>query len=315
MLDGVNGLVHAGAVRCPERRTGMSKKVWLEAAVNGPWSRDHQPGIPITADEIYEDAIACAEAGAAILHFHAYDPVSGRQRDDYEIYAPIIERIRNRVEVICYPTIPLAGSVDAPTPLAPEERFAAVEKLLEAGLIEWAVVDPGSTNMTRYSAIPERQTGFVYANPESHIRYGLSLAQKHKITPSYAIYEPGFMRLGAALHADYPGSPSPIYRLMFSNDLTFGFPPTDWAVDAYLHLMAAEVPDAHWMIAGLGVDVEPIMETAISRGGHIRVGLEDARFHCPYDNLTLAKRAVERIHSAGASIATADEIRAALATS
>src|SRR3546814_1097956 len=42
--------------------------------------------------------------------------------------------------------------------------------------------------------------------------YGLELAQKHQITPSYAIYEPGFVRLGAALHGCYPGAPCPIYR-------------------------------------------------------------------------------------------------------
>ena len=104
--------------------------VWLEVALNGPWSRDRQPRIPLLADEIFEQALACAEAGASIIHFHAYDPVTGRQRDDYDIYAPIIERIRSRVDVICYPTVPFAGSVDSPNPLTATQRFAAVEKLL-----------------------------------------------------------------------------------------------------------------------------------------------------------------------------------------
>lgn len=177
------------------------------------------------ADEIVEDAIRCAEVGAAILHFHAYDPVSGRQRDDYEIHAPIIERIRAKVDINCYPTVPFAGSMDAPKPLSAAERFSTVEKLVEAGLIEWSVMDPGSTNIGHYVDIAEGKEGFIYANPESHVRYGLSLAQKHKITQSYAIYEPGFMRLGAALHKTCPGAPIPIYRLMFSEQIAFGFPP------------------------------------------------------------------------------------------
>jgi uncharacterized protein (DUF849 family) len=71
--------------------------VWLEVALNGPWSRDRQPGIPILADEIVAEAIACAQEGAAIIHFHPYDEQSGRQFDDYEIYAPIIEKIRAKV--------------------------------------------------------------------------------------------------------------------------------------------------------------------------------------------------------------------------
>ena len=290
----------------------MSRAVWLEAAINGPWSRDRQPEIPLTADEIVAEALSCADAGAAIIHFHAYDPTTGRQRDDYEIYAPIIERIRVASDVICYPTIPFAGSIDAPAPLAPDQRFRAVEKLLEAGLIEWAVVDPGSTNISEYAGIPEDREGFVYANPEGHIRYGLALAQKHAMTPSYAIYEPGFARLGAALHRIYSGAPVPIYRLMFSQQMTFGFPPEEWALDAYLNLLGREAPDAPWMVAGLGVEIEPLIETAVGRGGHVRVGLEDAPLGSASGNRSRVERAVERITALGEHSATAAEIRAEL---
>src|SRR4029077_17905551 len=71
--------------------------VWLEAALNGPWGRDLQPGIPVTVAEIIAEGIACAEAGAAIVHIHAYDAATGRQKDDPELYAAIIAGIRDRV--------------------------------------------------------------------------------------------------------------------------------------------------------------------------------------------------------------------------
>lgn len=290
----------------------MTPPVWLEVALNGPWSRTKQPKIPVLADEIVDEALRCADAGASILHFHAYDPVSGRQRDDYDIYAPIIERIRARADVICYPTLPFAGSVDAPAPLSAAERFGAVDKLLQAGLIEWSVVDPGSTNISHYADIAQGKEGFVYANPESHVRYGLALARQHGITPSYAIYEPGFMRLGAALHKAYPGAPVPIYRLMFSDHIAFGFPPVDWALDAYLQLLAREAPTAPWMVAGLGVEIQPLIGMAVRRGGHVRVGLEDAPMGCSLDNRALADDAARRIAAAGGRLASAAEVRAAL---
>ena len=290
----------------------MQKPVWLEVSLNGPWSRSKQPKIPVLADEIVDDAMRCVDAGASILHFHAYDPVTGRQRDDYDIYAPIIERIRSKADVICYPTLPFAGSVDAPSPLTAAQRFSAVEKLLHAGLIEWAVVDPGSTHITHYEDIPAGKEGFIYANPESHIRHGLALAQKHNITPSYAIYEPGFMRLGAALHAAYPGAPVPMYRLMFSDHIAFGFPPTDWALEVYLKLLAQEAPNAPWMVAGLGVEIEPLIDLAVQRGGHVRVGLEDAPMGCTLGNLKLATRAAQRIMAGGGRLASAPEVRASL---
>ncbi len=287
----------------------MKHTTWLEVAINGPWSRSRQPNMPVLADEIVESALACAGEGASIIHFHAYDPVSGRQRDDYDIYAPIIERIRARADVICYGTLPFAGSIDAPSPLAPAQRYAAVDKLVRAGLIEWSVVDPGSTNISHYTDIACGKEGFVYANPESHVRYGLGLAQQHGITPSYAIYEPGFMRLGAALHRAYPGAPVPIYRLMFSQHIAFGFPPADWALDAYLRLLAQEQPQAPWMVAGLGVELGGLMDQAVARGGHVRVGLEDSPMGCPHDNLTLVRMARQRIESAGGSLATAVQVR------
>jgi 3-keto-5-aminohexanoate cleavage enzyme len=293
----------------------ITEPAWLEIALNGPWSPERQPGIPVLADQIVEEALACADEGAAIIHFHAYDPVTRRQRDDYEIYAPIIERIRARADVICYGTLPFVGSVDSPNSLTPEQRFSAVARLVEAKLVEWTVVDPGSTNFADFDDIRAGRPGFVYANPESHIRHGLELAQRHGVTPSYAIYEPGFMRLGAALHRTYPGAPTPIYRLMFSQHFTFSFPPEPWALDAYLRLLEQEHPGAPWMVAGLGVEIQPLIETAVRRGGHVRVGLEDAPMRYSVGNLAQVKDARRRIESAGATLADAGAVRARLRAS
>lgn len=283
--------------------------VWLEVALNGPWSRDRQPGIPILADEIVADAIDCAQEGAAIIHFHPYDEHSGRQFDDYEIYAPIIEKIRSKVDVICYGTLPFAGDVDSQDAQTPSRRFAAVEKLAQAGLIEWSVVDPGSTNIASFADINNGKPGFVYENPESHIRYGLDLCQRCELAPSFAIYEPGFMRLGAALHRNYAGMAKPIYRLMFSDDFTFGFPPEEWAMDAYLKLLQMQDPDAVWMIAGLGVRIEPLIEEAVRRGGHVRVGLEDAPMGWQISNVNQVRAARLRIEREGGRLAHAADIR------
>jgi uncharacterized protein (DUF849 family) len=87
----------------------MAEGVWLEAALNGPWTRQRQPGIPVTGAEIVEHAVACADAGAAIVHLHAYDEGPGRPREAYDLYAPVFEAIRNRRDVVCYPTVPMGA--------------------------------------------------------------------------------------------------------------------------------------------------------------------------------------------------------------
>ncbi len=287
----------------------MARAVWLEVALNGAWGKRGQPLAPVSTDELVEQALACIDAGASIVHFHAYDPDTGRQRDAYELYAPVFERLRARTDAIVYPTIPFAGNADQPDDMGPARRFAAVESLAQAGLLEWTVVDPGSTTLASAAEI-ERGGGFVYLNPQDHIAYGMALCARHRLVPSYAIYEPGFARYGAALQKREPEAPGAVYRLMFSDALQFGFPPRDWALAAYRALLDEVAPGAPWMAAGLGVDVLPLAPAVIAAGGHLRTGLEDVELGSETGNVALVQAAVRAIESAGGRPATPSEIRA-----
>ena len=284
-------------------------KVWIEAALNGPWSRALQPGIPDTVEAIVAEGIACAEAGAAIIHTHAYDG-GGPQTFDWQVYARIIEGIRARVDVPVYPSIP---GLDARGNVAdPRARFAHIEALAERGLLEFAVVDPGSVNFTLTSTTAEARPAETYLNPETHIRHGLAVAARHNIHPAFAIYEPGFIRAGSAL-ARASGVKSPVYRFMFSQQFAFCFPPKPYGLAALVTLAEEEAPGAPWMVSGLGVDLTPLIGEAVARGGHIRVGLEDALLGSTATNIALVEDAVRRVRAHGGEPATAAEVRKALA--
>lgn len=289
----------------------MSTPIWIEAAINGPWGRERQPGIPISIPEIVADGIAAVEAGAAIVHLHVYDAVTGRQRDDWELYAQAIEGIRAKVDAIVYPTIPIVGSGYAGD-IVGSGRYWHLEELAKRGLAEWGVLDPGSCNWTTFAGIPQGEAGFIYQNPGEHIREGMAVAQRHKVHPSYAIYEPGFTRLGAALAQAYPGMPMPIYRLMFSDAFAWGFPPKTYALEAHLALLAEVAPQAPVMIAGLGVELGRLIPHAVARGVHVRAGLEDAPFGERRSNAELIAEAVRRVEAAGGRAASATEVRADL---
>jgi len=290
----------------------MARETWIEVALNGPWGRQRQPGIPIAVGDIVEQAVACANAGAAIVHFHAYDEATGVQKDDWQIYARIIEGIRLRADVIAYPTIPLAGASFTGQAESPRARYRHMAELGKRGLIEWAVVDPGSVNFRRIDAEQRREAGFVYLNPDEHIEEGLRVCAEHGLHPSFAIYEPGFARLGSLLAAKHRDLPGPIYRLMFSDEFAWGFPPADYALDAYGALLNEVAPSSPWMVAGLGVDVRPLARRAARAGGHLRVGLEDAHFGCEQSNVELVEEAVRLVASAGAQAATPEAVRRAL---
>jgi uncharacterized protein (DUF849 family) len=287
---------------------------WIEVALNGPWGERRQPGLPITVDACVREGIDAAKAGASIVHVHAYDPETGRQNDDWQTYARIFEGIRRACDVILYPTIPLAGSALSGGAATPEQRYAHVAKLAERGLIEWGVVDPGSVNFTRIDRAGTAEPGFVYLNPEDHIVHGLEVCARHGLRPSYAIYEPGFTRLGAAVAKRVAGLMTPVYRLMFSDSFGWGFPPRPFALEAHLALLEQTAPGAPWMIGGLGVDIRGLIPGAVALGGHVRVGLEDAPFGCERSNVDLVEEAVRLVSGAGGRVATPAEVRAALAT-
>jgi 3-keto-5-aminohexanoate cleavage enzyme len=282
---------------------------WLEVALNGAWTRERQPRIPVSVKEIVEEGIACVEEGAAIVHAHAYDEATGRQTQDPEVYARIIDGIRSRVDAIVYPTIPAAGLGQEAGTSSARQRFAHIEELARRGLIEWAAVDPGSTNFSLYDELIEDKPGFVYVNSEQDVRHGLSLAMRYRLHPSFAIYEPGFVRLGATLHWR-ESCPAPVYRFMFSSGYTFSFPPEDYALTAYLKLLDQVAPGAFWMVAGLQVDVLPMIPRAVAEGGHVRVGLEDAPWRSEKSNVQWVREAVQRIENAGGVLAAAQAVRA-----
>ena len=203
-------------------------KVWIEAAVNGPWSRKFQPGIPDTVETIVAEGVACARAGATIIHTHAYDG-GGPQTHDWQVYARIIEGIRNQVDVPVYPSYP-AFMTDGDAALADvSARYAHIEALVGRGLLEFALIDPGSVNFTLTNTTSAAKPAGTYLNPEDHVRYVLDFAARHGLHPDFAIYEPGFMRAGAVL-ARAAGTKASIYRFMFCNLIAVGFPPRPYAL-------------------------------------------------------------------------------------
>src|SRR5689334_25353584 len=58
------------------------------------------PHLPLTPDEIAEQAIGAAEAGAAILHLHARDPKDGRPTPDPAVFMQFLPRIKQATDAV-----------------------------------------------------------------------------------------------------------------------------------------------------------------------------------------------------------------------
>ena len=78
-----------------------TRKVIITCAVTGAiHTPSMSPHLPVTAEEIADAAVGAAEAGAAIVHLHARDPVTGRPDQTPEAFAPFLQVIKQRTDCV-----------------------------------------------------------------------------------------------------------------------------------------------------------------------------------------------------------------------
>jgi 3-keto-5-aminohexanoate cleavage enzyme len=132
-----------------------------------------------------------------------------------------------------------------------------------------------------------------------------------------AIFEPGFLRTALAWWRAGRLPAGALVKLYFGGDAgylggtgagaSFGLPPTEKALDAYLELL--EACDLPWSVAVLGGDVigSGLARRALERGGHLHVGLEDYGGNDQPSNEDLVIDAVKVCADIGRPVATCNE--------
>jgi hypothetical protein len=95
---------------------------------------------------------------------------------------------------------------------------------------------------------------------------------------------------------------------MFSETFAVGFPPKPYALAAYLALLEEVADRAPWMIAGFAANVAPLIAETVARGGHVRVGLEDAPLRSEKSNVSWVEDAVRLVRQHGGEPASKEEV-------
>ncbi|KQT31000.1 hypothetical protein ASG29_15960 [Sphingomonas sp. Leaf412] len=280
----------------------------IEAALNGATPKSRNPNVPVTPGEISNAALAAFDGGAAIVHTHIerMDLTGEAAVTRYmEGFAPILAA---RPEAILWGTVATGADVEA--------RFGHYRELARAG-VRMGAFDPGSVNLGTHGEDGLPGSSFVYATSYRDIAWLAALHDEERLAPAIAIYEPGWLRTVMAYHQAGRLPRGAFVKLYFGgrynfldgkrSAVTFGLPPTQRALDAYLELLeGAGLP---WAVAAIGDDVVEtgLAELAIARGGHVRVGLEDFGGERQPDNLELIGEVVALARAAGRPVATIAE--------
>jgi uncharacterized protein (DUF849 family) len=266
--------------------------VILEAALNGGTSKAANPNVPRSTDELVRDALACLEAGAAIVHTHSDEPLAPAERAA-ELYAAHFEPVlAARPDALLYPTVGYAKTAEA--------SFRHFELLAERCGLRIGIIDPGCVNLA----------SFAYVNTPHAIRHMVALCARLGLGPSIAIFEPGFLRhaLGYWRRGELPrGALVKFYMGGTHGDLGFGLPPTPRMLDVYLDMLGdCPLP---WSVGVLGGDVfeHGLARHALERGGHLHLGLEDFAGARKPTNLELLHEGVSLCRELGRPIASCTE--------
>ncbi len=154
--------------------------------------------------------------------------------------------------------------------------------------------------------------GFVYANSFDRIRHQLALCDDHRLGPSIAIYEPGFLRVVLAYLEAGRLPAGAFVKLYLSADrglvgAPFGLPPTVRALDAYLELL--EGTGLAWAVSAVGDDLTSleVCPAALGAGAHLHVGLEFFGGDRTPTNVELVTAAADAAAAAGRPVASCDE--------
>ncbi|MBX9980454.1 3-keto-5-aminohexanoate cleavage protein [Mycobacterium sp.] len=277
--------------------------VVIECAINGATPKSANPHVPVEPSEITADALACIEAGAAIIHNHIdrYGIGVAEAAERYlQAWRPVLAA---RPDALLYPTIHFGAGFSI--------SYEHLIPLAAAGM-RVGLADPGSVNLGGTDADGLPTGDLVYRNSFQTISRAFEICRDAGLGPSLAIYEPGFLRTTLAWWRAGRLPQGAMIKLYFSTELgylgaPFGLPPTERALDAYLELLdGCDIP---WAVSVVGGDLcaSPVARLALERGGHLHLGLEFYRGERTPTNVELVTEAADLCRQVGRAIATPDE--------
>ncbi len=222
--------------------------VLTAAIVGAELTRAQTPHLPITAEEVADEAARCREAGAAVVHLHVRNP-DGSNTQSAERFAEIIAAVRRKCDCIIQPST--GGAVG----MSIEERSGPLACKPEMATLNCGTINFGDD---------------VFVNSRPDIRKLAARIRASGAVPELECYEVGHVEEALALHAE--GALGQPLHFQFVLGIKGAAPAREDVVQFLRSLVPA---GATWAVAATGRFQQPMTELAMRLGGHARVGLED----------------------------------------
>lgn len=299
-----------------------SNKVIITCAVTGAI---HTPSmskyLPLTPQDIANQAIEAANAGASILHLHARNPMDGRPTADPEIFAEILKPIKASTDAIINITSGGSTKMTLAERLAPPLRFKPEMASLNMGSMNFSI-HPVAQKIKAWKydweqAYVEGTEDIIFRNTFRDIRYILKeLGEGCGTKFEFECYDVGHLyNLAHFLDSGLIKAPFFIQTIF---GILGGIGPDTQNV-TFMRETANRLfgKDYHWSVLGAGRHQMPLLTHAAVMGANVRVGLEDSIYlgkgKIAESNAAQVKKIRFLLEELGLEIATPAEARKMLA--
>lgn len=285
----------------------MTKKTILTCAITGNlMTPEISPNLPVTTEEIAQQALDAAAAGAAIVHLHVRDPKTAKGSMDIALYRDLVARIRDKnTDVILNLTTGEGGrfvpSSDDPkiaapgsTLCTPDKRVAHVEEIRpEVCTLDFNTMWSGQASVINAPWNLEAMADRIY---------------KAGVKPEIEIFDSGDLHMVKDFIA------RGVIKTPLMVQMVLGVRFGAVANSETMAYLVGQLPkETEWAAFGIGKMAFPMLAQAFLLGGHVRIGMEDTAYirkgeHCT-SNAQLVEKAVSIIDSLGGAMATPNEAR------
>lgn len=296
----------------------------IRVAVNEMQTKATNPFVPYGPEEVAESAVACAAAGASVVHFHSRTADGAQAVNDDSagagIYRRALELTAQASDILMEPTN-LSRGHDPATAADTPQFWSLVDDPPVGTRLEVVNIDAFRFGQ-RGTGWREREQRLVpvrdwaldddtpFAGPEV-IRRSLECG----LVPTFGLFDLGDARLLSAF-ARTGIVPGPVLvQINMFWDLMRGPTPGVDTLDAFLHEWRRyDIDSEVWVYARGAPDrdsYEELLSAALDRGVHLRVGLGDSAHLFPGSrNVDVVEHAAGIVAGRGLTPVTPAELRA-----
>jgi uncharacterized protein (DUF849 family) len=255
----------------------MDKRIITAAITGSIHTPSMSPYLPVTPNQIADEAVRAYNAGAAVAHIHVRDPETGAPSVDVDLYKQVGAMIKSRCDIVlCITTGGGLGMTAA-------QRLVAIPLLKP----ELASFNFGSFNFALFHALDtykefkfnwEREylamtEDLILPNTFKTLREFSEVFQEHDVQPELEVYDVGQIN-NVAFMLRKGHLKRPIY-IQFVLGILGAIQPT---LDNLLFLYNSAkdlLGDFTWSVCAAGRNQFNMCTASLIAGGNARVGLED----------------------------------------